>query len=142
VDLILDHLAVGNYQEALQPPEGITALLNVAEEHDVDESALLYCKVPVVDMKSIPVPLLKKAVSWIAANIEDHNIMVFCHGGVGRSPSVIVAYLCCAHGLGFGEAVEFVATRKPRMSILPNLILQIAEVKRLLAEEAASRTPA
>jgi protein-tyrosine phosphatase len=132
---ILDNLAVGDYQEALQPPPEITALLCVAEEHDVDHPGLHCHKVPVMDMKAIPVPLLKSAVEWIIANIKTQRIMVFCHGGVGRSPSVIVAYLCCVHGLGFGEAVEFVATRKPRMSILPNLILRIAEVKRLLAEE-------
>ena len=130
---------MGDYQEALQPPPEITALLCVAEEHDVADTSLLYHKVPIVDMKGIPVPHLKDAVDWIIAHIKDHNIMVFCHGGVGRSPSVIIAYLCCVHGLGFGEAVEFVATRKPRMSILPNLILRIAEVKRLMAEETANK---
>jgi protein-tyrosine phosphatase len=142
VDFILDHLAVGSYQEALTPPSGITALLNVAEEHDLTEASLLYGKVPVVDMKSIPAPLLKDAVTWIASHIDDQKIMVFCHGGVGRSPSVIIAYLCCKRGFGFGEAVEYVATRKPRMSILPNLILRIAEVKELLEKENAGAASA
>jgi protein-tyrosine phosphatase len=139
VDFILDHLAVGSYQDALQPPAGITGLLNVAEEHDLDQSTLLYHKVPVADMKAIPAPQLKEAVEWIAAHIEDRHIMVFCHGGVGRSPSIIVAYLCCMLGMGFGEAVEFVATRKPRMTILPKLILRIAEVKSLMTEEKTHR---
>jgi hypothetical protein len=49
---------------------------------------------------------------------------VFCDGGVGRSPSVVVAYLC-SKGMRFGQAVEFVAMRKPYMSILPNLIESI-----------------
>jgi protein-tyrosine phosphatase len=139
MDFILDRLAVGSYQEALQPPAGITALLSVAEEHDLDQPTLLYHKVPVADMKAIPAPQLKEAVEWIAAHIEDHHIMVFCHGGVGRSPTIIVAYLCCMLGMGFGEAVEFVATRKPRMTILPKLILRIAEVKQLMAEETTNR---
>lgn len=136
---ILDNLAVGDYQEALQPPPEITALLCVAEEHDLENPSLLYHKVPVVDMKAIPAVLLKDAVEWIIEHIEDQRIMVFCHGGVGRSPSVVIAYLCCVHGYGFGEAVEFVATRKPRMSILPKLILRIAEAKRLLDDGKAGR---
>ena len=142
MDFILDRLAVGSYQEALDPPSEITALLNVAEEHDLADSSLVYGKVPVVDMKSIPAPMLKDAVSWIASHIDDQKIMVFCHGGVGRSPSVIIAYLCCKRGYGFGEAVEYVATRKPRMSILPNLILRIAEVKQLLEQEKAGTASA
>ena len=129
VNFILDNLAIGDYQEALHPPPEVTALLCVAEEHDISESPLLTHKVPIVDMKAIPSPQLKEAVEWIIAHINDHRIMVFCHGGIGRSPSVVVAYLCCVLNYGFGESVEFVATRKPRMTIMPNLILRIADVK-------------
>ena len=55
--------------------------------------------------------------------------MVFCNAGVGRAPSVVVAYLCCIEGYGFGDAVEFAASRKPYMSILPDLILSINKAK-------------
>jgi protein-tyrosine phosphatase len=136
VDFILDNLAIGSYHDALDPPAEITALLNVADEHDVSDSPLVNHKVAIVDMKSIPAAQLKEAVAWIIAHISDHKIMVFCHGGVGRSPSVVVAYLCCALDYGFGEAVEFVAIRKPRMVTLPNLILRIADIKRELQAAA------
>ena len=126
---ILDNLAIGDFHEALRPPSAITALLCVAEEHPLPPTSLLAHKVPMVDMKSIPLPLLKEAVDWLAAHIGDHRILVYCHGGVGRSPSVVVAYLCCALEYGFGEAVELVATRKPRMVTLPNLILRIADMR-------------
>jgi protein-tyrosine phosphatase len=136
MNYILDNLAVGSYQEALTPAPELTALLCVAEEHEIADSPLLTYKIPIEDMRGIPTPQLKEAVAWIAANIEENKIMVFCHGGVGRSPSVVVAYLYCMLGYGFGEAVEYVATRKPKMTIMPNLILRVAEVKAQLQTPA------
>jgi protein-tyrosine phosphatase len=64
------------------------------------------------------------------ALISAHKVLVFCNAGVGRSPSVVVAYLCCKLGYGFGQAVEHVARRKPYMSILSNLILRIEELRK------------
>ena len=55
--------------------------------------------------------------------------MVFCNAGIGRSPSVVIGYLCCVMGYSFGDAVEFVARRKPDISILPGLIRTIEVVK-------------
>ena len=129
MNFILDNLAIGNYQEALEPPPGIDALLCVAQERDIDKSTHLYDKVPIIDMQPIPTEQLKEAVEWIRDNISNHKIMVFCNEGVGRSPSVVVAYLCCGLGYSFGDAVEYVATRKPYMSILPNLIVSIEETR-------------
>lgn len=81
-------------------------------------------------MQPIPTEQLKEAVEWVRANISSHKIMVFCNAGVGRSPSVVVAYLCCVLGYSFGEAVEYVAIKKPYMSILPNLMVSIEEAKK------------
>ena len=39
------------------------------------------------------------------------------------------AFLRCVMGYSFGDAVEHVATRKPYMSILPNLITTIEETR-------------
>lgn len=129
MDFILDHLAIGNFAEAQKPPSDIDALLCVAQEHDVDPSSCRYHKVPIIDMQPIPEGQMKDAVEWIGGHIEDHRIMVFCNAGIGRSPSVVVGYLCCALGYSFGAAVEHVAIRKPYMSILPNLIQTIREVE-------------
>jgi len=137
MDFILDNLAIGNSQEALEPSSGINALLCVAEEKDIHESAHLYYKVPIVDMQPIPTDQLVDAVGWIRDNISNHKIMVFCNAGVGRSPSVVIAYLCCILGYNFGDAVEYVATRKPYMSILPLLMKNVEEARRQL-EEARS----
>ena len=129
MDFILDNLAIGNYREALAPASDIKALLCVAREHDIYDTKYKYFKVPIVDMQPIPTEQLKDAIVWLRSNIGDNNIMVFCNAGIGRSPSVVVAFLCCILGYSFGEAVEYVATRRPYMSILPNLIKTIEETK-------------
>jgi protein-tyrosine phosphatase len=133
---ILPHLAVGTHEEARAQPSGIDALLCVAAEKDIPYPAILSHKIPIIDMQPIPPGQLHEAVEWIRDHINESRILVFCNEGVGRSPSVVVAYLCCVEGYSFGWAVEFVATRKPAMSILPELITSIEEVKRLMAKPA------
>ncbi|MBC8521694.1 MAG: dual specificity protein phosphatase family protein [Methanomicrobia archaeon] len=125
---ILDNLAIGSYENALNPPYEVTALLNVANEKDI-ETDLLYHKVPIIDMQPIPSEQMKEALEWIRAHIDRYKIMVFCNAGIGRSPSVVIGYICCSLGHSFGEAVEFVAKRKPEISILPKLIRTIEDVK-------------
>lgn len=131
MNFILDNLAIGKYGEALNPPSDISALLNVANEKDIGETTLLYHKIPIIDMQPIPAHQMKEAVEWIEHHIISYKIMVFCNAGIGRSPSVVIGYLCCSLGYGFGQAIEFVAKIKPHISILPNLIRTIEEVKDL-----------
>jgi len=125
---ILDNLAIGSYEDTLKPPSEITALLNVAKEKDI-ETKLLYHKVPIIDMQPIPSEQMKEAVEWIRDHISRYKIMVFCNAGVGRSPSIVIGYLCCSPGYSFGDAVEFVAKRKPDISILPKLTRTIEAAK-------------
>jgi protein-tyrosine phosphatase len=113
----------------MKPPPKISALLNVAVERDVDNTTLVYYKVPIVDMTPIPAEQMKEAVEWIRDQISTHTIMVFCNAGVGRSPSVVIGYFCSVLGYSFGDAVEFVARRKSYISILPDLIKTIENAK-------------
>ncbi len=127
MNYILEHLAVGNAVDAQKAQEHFDAFLNVASEVQIDPSLFgekPFLKVSIDDMKPIPAFRLMEAVEFIDKHIHTKRIMVFCDGGVGRSPSVVIAYLC-AKGMRFGQAVEFVAVRKPYMSILPDLIESI-----------------
>jgi protein-tyrosine phosphatase len=125
---VLENLAIGSYKDALNPPAPITALLNVASERDV-ETEHLYHKVPLIDLQPIPREHLNEAVEWIRDHISRHRIMVFCNAGIGRSPSVVVCYLCCFPGCSFDDAVEFVAKRKPDISLPAGLMETIEEIK-------------
>ena len=138
MEFILDNLAVGSAQDALNPPPAITALLCVAEELDLPATGRLYQKVPISDMRPIPAEQLREAVEWLRENLKGNRVLVFCNGGVGRSPSVVIAYLCCVLGLGFGEAVEFAARKKPYISTLPELITSIDRIRGIPWENATS----
>lgn len=139
---IMDNLAIGDFQEAVRAPDDISALLCVAEEHEIRQSDRLYYKVPVTDMQPIPEDQMMEAVRWIRDHIPDYTLMVFCNAGVGRSPSVVIGYLYCVLGYGFGESVEFVARKKPYISTLPNLIRTVEGARRLLiSEEGSSELP-
>jgi hypothetical protein len=127
MNYVLEHLAVGNPVDAQNGHEHFDAFLNVASEVEMDPALFgdkPYLKVSIDDMKPIPAFRLMEAAEYIDQHINHKRIMVFCDGGVGRSPSVVVAYLC-SKGMRFGQAVEFVAQRKPYMSILPDLIESI-----------------
>ncbi len=124
---ILEHLAVGNPVDVQCAHEHFDAFLNVASEVGFDPSVFgekPYLKVAIDDMKPIPAFRLMEAAEFIDQYINTKRILVFCDGGVGRSPSVVIAYLC-SKGMRFGQAVEFMAVRKPYMSILPDLIESI-----------------
>jgi protein-tyrosine phosphatase len=132
MDFILEHLAIGNATEAWSKPVEVDSLLCVAQEVALPPGYEVIHKVPILDMQPIPARQIFEAVSWIDQHIAKRRILVFCNAGVGRSSSCVIAYLCCKEGLGFGEAVEFVARRRPYMSILPNLLLSIEEVQAML----------
>jgi protein-tyrosine phosphatase len=136
---ILDQLAIGNYEEALRPPPTVSALLNVATEKDIHDTTLLSHKIPIVDIRPIPPEQMREAVRWITAHIAEYRIMVFCNAGVGSSPSVVIGCLFCVLRYCFGEAVEFVARRKPDISILPNLIRTVELANEELEKEGVHR---
>jgi len=127
VNYILEHLAVGSPLDAEQYHVHFDAFLNVAAEVQMDASLFgdrPYRHIAIEDMKPIPPALLQEAVTFLNDHVSHNRVLVLCDGGVGRSPSTVVAYLC-SKGMRFGQAVEFVAVRKPYMSILPELIESI-----------------
>lgn len=135
---ILDRLAIGNARDGADPPEDIQYVLCVAEELPPPDFPGMetHC-VPIVDLQPIPPPQLEEAVRWIAGHISKGKTMVYCNGGIGRSSSAVIAYLYCYKDLSFGEAVEFVAERKPDISPLPDLLPSCREVKRRLASSGS-----
>lgn len=130
MDFILENLAIGEYDEAVSPPGKITALLCVAQERDLRSPRLPYRKVPLVDMQPVPPTLLLEAIEWIRKTTSAGRcVLVFCNTGNSRSPSAVIAFLCVVLGYSFGRAVEHVATKRPGISLLPDLITSIKEIR-------------
>jgi protein-tyrosine phosphatase len=56
---------------------------------------------------------------------------VCCRAGMGRSVSVVMAYLCCVQGMTYDEVFKLAMTRRPGATPLPKLEDAIAQVRRL-----------
>lgn len=125
--MINKRLLVGNVDDARNPPSQVSAVLMVAEEQNVTvPSRIVYAKIPFKEFGEPTVSALFEAVEWIETHAADNRIMVCCRAGMGRSVSVVIAYLCCVDGMSYPDAVKLVLTRRPGGMLLPHL-QEIAE---------------
>ncbi len=103
-----------------EPEEGVTSILNVAEEVEVHHPNLNYHKIPLKDGVPIPVDRMREAIRWIKTHISSDKVLVACHWGVGRSASIVIGYLCSL-GFGYEEALNFVSSKRPGVNPIPGL---------------------
>jgi protein-tyrosine phosphatase len=137
--MVTKRLVVGNIDDANHLPPQVGALLLVAEEQDVSPpSGIAYTKLPFKEFDEPQASLLCQAVDWIEGHIAKNRIMVCCRAGMGRSVSVVIAYLCCIEGLNYEQAVKLVLTRRPGGVPLPRLSETIAEVRALRLSRSQS----
>lgn len=140
--LITETLVVGNINDAREPPVKIGALLLVAAEYTVEpRKQLLYGRIPFSEYAEAKPVLLDRAVSWVEQHHSAHRVMVCCRAGMGRSVSVVMAYLCCVQGMTYAEVLKLVVRRRPGAMPLPNLENAINQVRLLRAARATSKKP-
>ena len=138
--LITETLLVGNINDAREPPVKIGALLLVAAEHTLEPpSWLRYGRIPFAEFAEAEPVLLDRAVSWVEQHHSDNRVMVCCRAGMGRSVSVVMAYLCCVQGMTYTEVLKLVMTRRPGAMPLPNLEEAITQVRLLRAARATDK---
>lgn len=136
--LITETLLVGNINDAREPPVKIGALLLVAAEYTLESpGGLPSSRIPFSEYAEAEPLLLDRAVSWVERHHSDHRVMVCCRAGMGRSVSVVMAYLCCVQGMTYAEVLKLVMRRRPGAMPLPNLEEAIIQV-RLLREARAT----
>ncbi len=105
---------------------GVGCVLNVAEEIEANPRSLEYKKIPLKDGNIIPPQKMWEAICWIRDRIASNKILVACHYGVGRSASIVIGYLCSL-GFGYREALDFVSSKKPKITPMPKLEETIQE---------------
>jgi protein-tyrosine phosphatase len=138
--MITENLLVGNINDARDPAVKIGALLLVAAEHTVEPpSWLSYDKIPFSEYAEAEPHLLDQSVSWIEQRLSDHRVMVCCRAGIGRSVSVVMAYLCCVQGMTYDDVMKLVMKRRPGAMPLPNLEKAIDQVRLLRAARAKDK---
>jgi len=107
-------------QDIENPQGGVTSILNVAEEIDLEVSPLEYYKIPLEDGKPILPERMREAIMWIRDHIASGRVLVGCHYGVGRSPSIVMGYLC-SMGYGYEDALHLVSPKETKVVPLPRL---------------------
>jgi protein-tyrosine phosphatase len=129
---ITDRLFVGNIYDAEKPPAAVGALLLVAEEYSLAAPAgLVYDRIPLKEYGEAEIASLDQAVTWIERWLSEHKVMVCCRAGMGRSVSVVMAYLCCVDGMDFSDVMSLVKRQRPGAMPLPNIRSVIEQVKQL-----------
>ncbi len=127
---ITDTLFVGNINDARQPAAQVSAVLLVAEEFTVDAPVwLTYGRIPFKEYGEADPAILARAVQWVERYVADNRVMVCCRAGMGRSVSVVMAYLCCVEGMAYADVLKLVMARRPGAMPLPKLEEAIREVQ-------------
>jgi protein-tyrosine phosphatase len=129
---ITERLFVGNIYDAAQPPAQIGAVVFVAGEYEVDlPRGLDTARIPFKEFGEADVALLATAVEWVERHLSDNRVMVCCRAGMGRSVSVIMAYLCCVEQMAYADVLRLVMAQRPGAMPLPKLEETIKAVKQI-----------
>ena len=130
VTFVLPRLGIAsrNGLERLQDQD--VAFLNVADDVDFHPPPSTYCRIALRDGTAIPAEKMREAVEWIRRHIAQRRVVVLCRYGRGRSASVVIAYLCGAGGMAYGDAMDLVARHRAGTAPLPELAHTIELVYR------------
>lgn len=128
MSLIVPGVWLGSFEESFCAPDGVTHILNVAEECDVAERVgRTYLKLgardddPTEDISRI----LPAALNFIDNALRGGEVFVHCLEGVSRSACVVIAWLCACRGMTFDDATRLVHSARPLIDPFPAYAVQI-----------------
>lgn len=130
ISYIDHHLYIGEQVDAESPPSFISAVFWTALDPQLSPPPnIVFARLPLKEYTEPDLIDLEMGVQWLARHLPEHHILVACRVGFGRSPSIIIAYLCCMHGLSFEEAQDLVTQKRPGTTPLPHLASLIEQLK-------------
>ncbi len=129
---ITDSILVGNLEDAKKPPNSIHGLLFLAGEHEIPSPpGMAYARIPLKEFgEADPLDVLE-AVDWLEQHGASRRLLVCCRAGMGRSVSMVIAYLCCVKGMSYEDAVNLAKARRPGTTPLPALEQTIETVMQM-----------
>ena len=134
--IITDRLLVGTIDDARNPPATVGTLLLVAAEFSVEPAKWVdYRHIPITEYAEAEAPTLIRAIEWLEKRVPEGRTLVCCRAGMGRSVSVVMAYLCCVEGMAYDDVLKLVMTRRPGAMPLPKLRDVIEQIR--VARKAA-----
>ncbi|NJN71299.1 MAG: dual specificity protein phosphatase family protein [Nitrospira sp.] len=114
--MITDNLLVGSIDDAQEPPAAVGTLLFVAEEFTITPAEWVdYHRIPFREFAKADPAKLMEAVHWLEPRAPKGRTLVCCRAGMGRSVSVVMAYLCCVEGRTYDEVLKLVMARDPAL---------------------------
>lgn len=129
---VTESLLVGNVDDAQKPPPYVNAVLFVAQEFTIKPpKGVAYEFIPLKEFGEATPNDVKKAVDWMERQPPTSRMMVCCRAGMGRSVSMVIAYLVCVKGMKYDEAYQLLKARRPGATPLPNLEQTIAQVQQM-----------
>ncbi|MGH7231315.1 MAG: protein-tyrosine phosphatase family protein [Nitrospiraceae bacterium] len=129
---ITETVLVGNVYEARMPPPFIKGLLFVAEEFEITPpDGMIFGRVALKEFHEAHPVDVSRAVEWLEQHASSQRVLVCCRAGMGRSVSMVIAYLCCVKGMQYTEAVDLLTTRRPGSVPLPELERTIQQVQQM-----------
>jgi protein-tyrosine phosphatase len=130
--MITENILVGGIEDAQKPPAVVGTLLLVAEEFSLTPVEWVdYHRIPFREFAKVDPAKLMEAVQWLESRVPNGRALVCCRAGMGRSVSVVMAYLCCVEGKPYDDALRLVIARRPGAMPLPNLQVAIEQVRQL-----------
>ncbi len=139
---VTDSLLVGNVEDAKEPSSFIQGVLFLAAEYDITPPpGVLFTKIPLIEFGQATPQQVYEAVAWLEHHAPKKKIMVCCRAGMGRSVSMVIAYLCCVQEMTYHEAVNLLRTRRPGAMPLPELEATIQSVLQMRKADQQGKAP-
>jgi protein-tyrosine phosphatase len=127
-----EQILVGNVDDAQKPPPYVQAVLFVSGEHTIPAPrGVAYNYIPLKEYGEADPNAVKSAVDWLEKQPANTKLMVCCRAGMGRSVSMIIAYLVCVKGMTYADAEKLLKSRRPGATPIPRLEQTIEKVRQL-----------
>jgi protein-tyrosine phosphatase len=127
-----ESLLVGNVDDAQKPPPFVGSVLFVSGEHRITPPrGVAYAYIPLKEYGEADPKDVKAGVDWLEQQPPNSKLMVCCRAGMGRSVSMVIAYLVCVKGMSYAEAEQLMRARRPGATPIPKLQETIEVVQQM-----------
>lgn len=95
---------------------GVEALVDLALEERPPSITrdVIYCRFPLIDGRGNPPNLLRAAIDAVVSLLQKRvPTLVYCGGGMSRSPAIVAAALAASRGGSFDKTLAAVAAGRP-----------------------------
>jgi len=116
---------------------GICYVLNVADDYTSKDWSIYGIEtkcLPMCDKWTATTELhtvMEEAIKFIERGVaRKDNVLIHCHGGINRSPTICMAYLMHKYQCSFLHVYEYVKKLRPYIRPAPDYIIQLLQYQK------------